>query len=130
MTTPTNPVKVAGIAGGVGTTVLTTILGGVESDIRDADIVVARNDFRCAQALVSAMHDDSLASRAIIFLFVDDQRALDVSDFVDVLDHKWQVVDIPLDHAIARADDAGLLDLGAGAVRRLKDKLNKIQVSA
>lgn len=116
-------VSVAGIAGGVGTTVLATVLGGVEVEVTGADFVVARNDFRCAKALSVAAGTGKLLPTSTVVLLMESGRALEASDFEAVLGTSFRIVAIPLDLAVARADDAGILDLRPKVVRKLRDAL-------
>jgi hypothetical protein len=105
--------KIHGIAGGVGATVLATILGAEEVDDRhQADIVVARNDYRCARALVT---DSTFGG--VVVLVEEFGRALTADDFRLILP-THSIVAVTADMAIARADDAGLLDVARPAVRR------------
>lgn len=95
--------RVAGIAGGVGTTVVAAVLDAedIGRDVENADLIVARNDYRCAKALLTARAEQ------IIVLIVEPQRALTEQDFTDVLGRA--VIAVAHDPAVARADDAGLL---------------------
>lgn len=114
-------IKVAGIAGGVGTTVLATLLNGTIPDpsednvfhelvvgdcgryYGEADVIVARNDYRCVRALVS------LAWRpALLVVIAEPNRSLTTQDIEDCLGVTF--VTLPFDYSLARADDAGLLD--------------------
>lgn len=97
--------KVAGIAGGVGTTVVATLLGAEDcgTDVEGADIVVARNDYRCAKALI-----DRCPSNARVLLILEDGRTLSSDDFEAILGRS--VVAWPANPTLARADDAGLLE--------------------
>lgn len=101
--------KVAGIAGGVGTTVVATLLGAEDCglDVEGADIVVARNDYRCAKALV-----ERCPASARVLLIMEPERSLQSSDFVAVLGRSVLV----WNHSpmVAQADDAGLLPWRGG----------------
>lgn len=98
-------IKVAGIAGGVGTTVLATIIGGedIGRDVERADIIVARNDFRSAHALVE-LHPP--ADQRLV-LICEPGRALTVEDFEACVGREFIVIDA--DPSVARSDDAGIL---------------------
>jgi predicted membrane-bound spermidine synthase len=111
-------IKVAGIAGGVGTTVLATILkaNDVGRDaVHDADIVVARNDFRCAQALLHA----GLRPEQHVVLIMEPGRSLTLRDFEDILGSHIRISTVDLDPAVARMDDAGLLDSDTRSTQKL-----------
>lgn len=97
--------KIAGIAGGVGTTVAALILEAIDGglDLTDADIVLARNDYRCGRALV----ERDVPREAVIFLLVDPERPLTRADFESIIGRP--VWTLELSPAVARADDAGLL---------------------
>lgn len=125
--TNTPALKVAGIAGGVGTTVLATIIGGEDLGLfgvhddydgySDADIIVARNDFRSAKALVDAL--EYISPEALVALVVEPDRALSIRDFEDATGRSVFVIERTA--AVARADDAGLLEYGSAQTRRIKN---------
>lgn len=100
-------VLVAGIAGGVGTTVVAAVVGGIDAgrDIETADVIVARNDYRCARALFDAdLHDGQR-----VLVICEPARSLTHDDFTHILQRPVEFIDA--DPRVGRADDAGLLDL-------------------
>lgn len=113
----TSNLTIAGIAGGVGTTVVATLLGATDNgrDLTGADVIVARNDYRCASALTKA----SIPSHAVVLLIREPGRALTYSDFAYLVPNN--VITIDADPAIARADDAGLLDVPRRAHERFRN---------
>lgn len=124
--------KIAGIAGGVGTTVTATLLEGIDNHmfLTNADIVVARNDFRCLKALNDRVHH-RIGITVKILLICEPNRALTVADFQRTLER--DVCRIDVSKQIARADDANSLSTSAFFVQiytqRLKDTLGLTTIS-
>lgn len=115
----TEPLRVAGIAGGVGTTLVATLIGGTDigRDTEHANVIVARNDYRCAKALVEHVRDDQK-----IVLIIEPGRALLVGDIEAAIGRTVDAA-IYADPAIARSDDAGLIESHHGPVSRLRSDL-------
>jgi hypothetical protein len=121
---PAHTPKVAGIRGGVGASAIATIIGAddVGQHIGAANVIVARNDYRCAQALVE--EGDAVLNKTVV-VFCEPGRALGEVDFRALFSPNvitW--VFVPWSESVARADDAGLLQWGGTAdIRQIKTKM-------
>jgi hypothetical protein len=115
---------IAGVAGGVGTTVVATVLDAIDAgrETEGADVLVARNDYRCAKALLELARPGQ-----VVIVLIEPGRALRIEDFVDVLQpYKTgiEVHAIDCSVSVARADDAGLLTTNVGAAARFAARLH------